>query len=74
MPCLDALIGAGVAVNAPLDNDLTLLMWSSSYGHEPMVRYLLGQGAEKQAKDNRGLTALELARGAGHALVIAALE
>jgi len=48
-------------------------MWSSGYGHEPTVGYLLGHGAGKQAKDNRGLTALELARSAGRALVIAAL-
>ncbi len=60
-------------MNAQFDNDLTLLMWSSGYGHEPMVGYLLGHGAGKQAKDNRGLTALEMARSAGRALVIAAL-
>jgi len=73
VPCLDALIGTDVAVNAQFDSDLTLLMWSSGYSHEPMVGYLLGHGAGKQAKDNRGLTALEMAGSAGRALVIAAL-
>ena len=60
-------------MNAQFDSDLTLLMWSSGYSHEPMVGYLLGHGAGKQAKDNRGLTALEMAGSAGRALVIAAL-
>ena len=61
-------------MNAQFDNDLTLLMWSSGYGQEPMVGYLLGHGADQQAKANRGLTAPEMARSAGHTLVIAVLE
>jgi len=71
---MKALVAAGVAVNARLDNDLTLLMWAAPYGQVAMVNYLLEQGADKNAKDNRGQTALSLARDAKQQAVVALLQ
>lgn len=68
--CIEALLASGVAINARLDNDLTLLMWAAAYGHEDMVRFLLAHHAEKGLKDNRGLTALDVAREAKQAAIV----
>ena len=38
---LEQLLGAGMPVNANLDHDLTLLMWSAGYGQEAAARLLL---------------------------------
>ncbi|WP_310644997.1 ankyrin repeat domain-containing protein [Limnohabitans sp.] len=64
--CLQDLVKAGTNVNAKLENDLTLLMWAAAYGQDETVRYLLSQGAEKEAKDNRGKSAVDLARDGNH--------
>jgi hypothetical protein len=64
--CLQALVKAGTNVNAKLDNDLTLLMWAAAYGQDETVRYLLAQGAVRDAKDNRGKTAYDMAREGNH--------
>lgn len=64
--CLVALIQAGTPVNAPLDSDLTLLMWAAAYGHEAAVRLLLAKGADPGLKDRRGKTAADMARDANH--------
>lgn len=72
--CLLALIRAGTPVNAPLENDLTLLMWAAAYGHESSVRLLLAQGADRKLKDRRGKTAADMAREANHQSVVSLLE
>jgi ankyrin repeat protein len=72
--CMQALLAAGVTVNARLHNDLTLLMWAAPYGQVAMVNYLLEQGADKNAKDNRGQTALDLAREAKQDAVVPLLQ
>lgn len=74
IPCMQALLDAGVQANAVLDNELTLLMWAAGSGQEAMVRYLLAHGANKQPKDNRGMTALAIAREAKQPVVAALLE
>jgi ankyrin repeat protein len=61
-----ALIEAGTSVNAPLENDLTLLMWAAAYGQDSAVSLLLSQGADRQLKDSRGKTAADMAREGGH--------
>ncbi len=71
-PCLQQLVQAKTDVNAKLENDLTLLMWAAAYGQEDTVRYLLVQGAERDAKDNRGKTAETMA-GEGNHLALAQL-
>jgi hypothetical protein len=72
--CLLALIQAGTAVNAALDNELTLLMWAAAYGHEAAVRLLLAQGADPHLKDRRGKTAADMAREGNHPTVASLLE
>lgn len=72
--CLLALIQAGTAVNAALDNELTLLMWAAAYGHEAAVRLLLAQGADPRLKDRRGKTAADMAREGNHPTVASLLE
>jgi uncharacterized protein len=71
--CLNALLATGVQVNARLENDLTLLMWSAAYGHGANVRLLLAQGADRAARDTRGKTAVDMARDGNHTGVVALL-
>jgi hypothetical protein len=73
-PCLGELLRAGSIVNAPLENQLTLLMWAAAYGHEATVRLLLEQGADRNLKDNRGKTAADMAREGNHLAVAKLLE
>ena len=72
--CLQELVKAKTDVNAKLENDLTLLMWAAAYGQEEAVRYLLAQGAEREAKDNRGKTAEMMARDANHLALVQLLS
>ena len=67
--CLVALIEAGTAVNARLENELTLLMWAAAYGNESSVRLLLSKGADRSLNDSRGKTAENMAREGGHETV-----
>ena len=59
---------------AASDNELTLLMWAAGSGQDAMVRFLLDRGADKSLKDNRGLTALAIARDAKQAVAARLLE
>src|SRR5436190_16594015 len=56
------LIDAGVDPNAVYANDLTALMWAAGYGRAETVKLLLAAGAKADLKDNRGKTALDIAR------------
>jgi len=73
-PCLSELLRTSSVVNAPLENQLTLLMWAAAYGHEATVRFLLEQGADRTLKDNRGKTAADMAREGNHLSVAKLLE
>jgi N-methylhydantoinase A/oxoprolinase/acetone carboxylase beta subunit len=55
---LDALLAAGIDVNATYDHSLTLLMWAAGQGHADAVRLLLTRGAKPDMRDDRGLTAI----------------
>ena len=68
------LLRAGTQVNAPLENDLTLLMWAAAYGGESSVRLLLAQGADRGLKDKRGKTAADMAFEGNHLDIVALLK
>lgn len=72
--CLAMLIRAGTAVNAPLENNLTLLMWAAAYGHASSVQLLLDQGADRSLKDSRGKTAADMADEGHHPHVVSLLS
>jgi len=56
------LLRAGVDPNAIYAHQLTALMWSAGYGKTETVRALLAAGASAELKDDRGKTALDIAR------------
>jgi hypothetical protein len=58
------LIANGVNVNAHDDVGLTPLMALTTYGNMQAVKTLLDAGAQVDAKDNNGMTALDHARNA----------
>jgi ankyrin repeat protein len=60
------LLDAGLDVNATYEHELTLLMWAAGQGHRDVARLLLARGARPEMRDDRGLTAAEIARMAGH--------
>lgn len=64
------LLSAGTPVNEVLHNELTLLMWAAAMGQDDAVAWLIAQGADKTLKDNRGKTALDMARELGHASTV----
>jgi hypothetical protein len=56
------LLRAGVDANALLAHNLTALMWAAGYGKTETVQALLAAGARPELKDDRGKTALDIAR------------
>jgi ankyrin repeat protein len=63
---VDALLGAGIDVNAAYEHRLTALMWAAGQGQVDAVRLLLERGAQRDLRDDRGLTAAEIARQTNH--------
>jgi len=56
------LLRAGVDPNAVYAHDLTALMWSAGYGQTATAEALLAAGAKAELRDDRGKTALDIAR------------
>ena len=56
------------------ENKLTALMWAAGQGQADAVKLLLSRGADRGLKDDRSLTALEMARQGGHVAVVELLE
>jgi ankyrin repeat protein len=56
------LLKAGVDPNAIYVHDLTALMWAAGYGKTETVKTLLDAGAKPNLKDDRGKSALDIAR------------
>jgi uncharacterized protein len=56
------LLRAGVDPNAIYVHQLTALMWAAGYGKTETVQALLAAGASAGLKDDRGKTALDIAR------------
>jgi ankyrin repeat protein len=60
------LLDAGVDPNKTYKHNLTALMWAAGYGKTDAVRLLLERGADASLKDDRGMTARDIAAKAGH--------
>jgi ankyrin repeat protein len=56
------LLGAGVDPNATYAHALTALMWAAGYGRTDTADALLKAGARVDLRDDRGKTALDIAR------------
>jgi ankyrin repeat protein len=53
------LLGSeGIKPDSKDSNGYTPLMWAAGYGHEAVAELLLKKGADVEAKDNNGRTAL----------------
>ena len=65
----------GAQVNAT-DNAVqqTPLMWAAGQGQEATVRLLLARGAKTDLRDDRGLTAYDIAAQSGQSAVAALLQ
>lgn len=59
---LSVMLDAGVPVNMRTSEGETLLMLASKHGHPETVRLLLEKGADRDAKDSNGNSALSLAK------------
>lgn len=68
------LLARGVDPNAVYRNDLTALMWAAGYGRVDTMRALLDAGAKPGLKDDRGKTALDIARDNKEAAAVGVLE
>ena len=68
------LLDAGVAPDIPHVHQLTALMWAAGAGSVETIRLLLARGARTDLRDDRGLTAADIARQAGQMAVVALLE
>jgi hypothetical protein len=68
------LLVSGVDVNALYAHDLTTLMWAAGYGKTDTAKALLAAGARPELKDDRGKTALDIAREGSFADTIKLLE
>jgi uncharacterized protein len=56
------LLEGGAAVDARAPNGNTALMLAARYGHELSVELLLGKGADRNLRNERGLNAADYAR------------
>jgi ankyrin repeat protein len=61
---VDALLGTGIDVNTAYEHQLTLLMWAAGQGQVSVVKLLLSRGAKLDLRDDRGMSALDIARDA----------
>ena len=68
------LLKAGVDPNAIYAHDLTALMWAAGYGKTETVKALLDAGAKAAPKDDRGKTALDIAREGKYDATVKLLE
>jgi ankyrin repeat protein len=48
-------------------------MWAAGQGHTEVVKLLLGRAARTDLRDDRGMTALDIARATDHREVVDAL-
>ncbi len=68
---LRLLLDRGVPVNHAYVNQLTALMWAAGQGHVEATRLLLARGADAALRDDRGLSAADMAVKGGYTAVSA---
>lgn len=67
-----AMLEAGTATETPMSEE-SILRWAAENGHGDIAQAILGKGADVNAPDAQGRTALMLAVEKGHALVVQVL-
>lgn len=68
------LLARGVDPNAVYEHGLTALMWAAGYGRVDTMRALLDAGARADPKDDRGKTAIDIARENNQPAAVSTLE
>ena len=68
------LLARGVDPNAAYEHGLTALMWAAGYGRVETMRALLDAGARADPKDDRGKSAIDIARENNQSAAVAVLE
>ena len=71
---VERLLQAGAPIDQVPVDALTPLMWAAGQGHAETVKLLLAKGANKLLKDERGLTAMDMAKEAKHVPALVLLE
>jgi ankyrin repeat protein len=72
-PVVARLLDAGIEVNRRYEHGLSALMWAAGYADgagvediKQVLALLIARGAALDARDDRGLSAHEIARDLGH--------
>jgi ankyrin repeat protein len=68
------LLGAGARVDAASSSGHTALHVAASVGASAAVQALLSSGANRKLRDNRGLTAADVARRAGYEAIAETID
>jgi ankyrin repeat protein len=71
---MNYLLDRGIDVNQRYKHDTTLMMWAAGYGQLDAVKALVARGGDPSLTDDRGKTALDVARTQRLADVVAYLE